>query len=87
LPGEGLIDEDRAAKAEAWADYWNASVGQAFLGSYLAVAAGHAFIPEDGAEHRILLDAFLLEKALYEIAYELNNRPRGCGFLCAESSH
>jgi len=75
LPGEGVMDEDHTAKAEAWADYWNASVGQAFLGSYLAVAAGHAFIPEDGAEHRILLDAFLLEKALYEIAYELNNRP------------
>jgi len=23
----------------------------------------------------VLLDAFLLEKALYELAYELNNRP------------
>jgi maltose alpha-D-glucosyltransferase/alpha-amylase len=26
-------------------------------------------------ERRILLDAFLLDKALYELAYELGNRP------------
>ena len=33
------------------------------------------FIPRDREELKILLDAFLLDKAIYELAYELNNRP------------
>jgi maltose alpha-D-glucosyltransferase/alpha-amylase len=32
-------------------------------------------IPEDPAHLRILLDGYMLEKAIYEIGYELNNRP------------
>ena len=33
------------------------------------------FVPHDREELRILLDAFLLDKAIYELSYELNNRP------------
>ena len=32
-------------------------------------------LPEDPEQLKILLDAFVLEKAIYEIGYELNNRP------------
>jgi maltose alpha-D-glucosyltransferase/alpha-amylase len=32
-------------------------------------------LPQTPEEVEVLLNAFLLEKALYEIAYELNNRP------------
>ena len=32
-------------------------------------------MPGTPQEFRILLDAYLLEKALYELGYELNNRP------------
>jgi maltose alpha-D-glucosyltransferase/alpha-amylase len=52
---------------EAWASYWTAWVGTAYVRGYVD-GGGH--IPD-----RVLLDAFLLEKATYEIAYELNNRP------------
>jgi maltose alpha-D-glucosyltransferase/alpha-amylase len=38
--------------------------------------AGEAnFIPRDREELRILLDTFLLDKAIYELGYEMNNRP------------
>ena len=33
------------------------------------------FLPEDREELNILLNIYLLEKALYELGYELNNRP------------
>ena len=32
-------------------------------------------LPKDPEQLRILFDAYVLEKAIYEIGYELNNRP------------
>ena len=33
------------------------------------------FLPEDDAAWAIMLDALFLQKAFYELRYELNNRP------------
>ncbi len=53
---------------------WEAEVGQVFLAAYgEAVHSSGLFEPE--ASLRGLLDLFLLEKALYEVRYELDNRP------------
>ena len=38
-------------------------------------AAGAAFLPPEPAAFAVLLDAFMLDKAFYELVYELNNRP------------
>ena len=39
-------------------------------------ASGEAdFVPREGADFGLLLKTFLLEKAIYEIGYEVNNRP------------
>jgi trehalose synthase-fused probable maltokinase len=59
------------ARAEAWAD----TAAKAFLDRYLAVAHGGPFLPSQPRDLHALLEAFVLEKALYEIDYELNNRP------------
>jgi maltose alpha-D-glucosyltransferase/alpha-amylase len=66
--------EDRAA-LETAATFWHRWVSAAFLRAYLDVSSAGTHIPRDPAQVAVLLDAFLLEKALYEIAYELNNRP------------
>lgn len=60
---------------ESWAEYWGAIVGAEFLKSYFGTAANAAFVGSSQEERRLLFDAFLLQKALYEVAYELNNRP------------
>ena len=60
---------------EPWADFWNRWVSSAFLQGYLAVAREGAFLPRTQEELTTLLDTFLLEKAIYELGYELNNRP------------
>jgi trehalose synthase-fused probable maltokinase len=57
------------------AEQWNAAACEAFLERYLAVAAGAPFLPRDEADRDALLAAFVIEKVLYEIDYELNNRP------------
>ena len=46
-----------------------------FLDAWLATAKGATFIPEDPRAFDALLQAHLIEKAIYEISYELNHRP------------
>ena len=60
---------------EPWADRWYATVSSVFLKTYLEVVAHAPFLPQAWEELMILLDAYQLEKAIYEMAYELNNRP------------
>jgi maltose alpha-D-glucosyltransferase/alpha-amylase len=60
---------------EPWADLWFKYISATFLRSYLDTAKGAPFVPEDRQEVEILMNVFLLDKALYEMAYELNNRP------------
>ena len=47
----------------------------AFLDAYAAAIEGTASHPQDPDQAMRLLDLLLLEKALYEINYEANNRP------------
>jgi len=64
---------------EHWAEFWQRWVGAEFLKSYLQEAAGGRFIPGSRQELRVLLQALLLEKAVYELSYELNSRPDWVG--------
>jgi maltose alpha-D-glucosyltransferase/alpha-amylase len=59
---------------ERFADYWTTWVSAAFLRGYVDTARASNFLPPMD-DFRELMSIFLLEKALYEIAYELNNRP------------
>jgi maltose alpha-D-glucosyltransferase/alpha-amylase len=60
---------------ERWAQFWYVWVSSSFLKSYLEGVEQTELIPDDPEQLRILLDVYLLEKAIYEIGYELNNRP------------
>jgi maltose alpha-D-glucosyltransferase/alpha-amylase len=71
----GLVTAHLAAGLEVWARYWQLWVSAAFLKGYLRVAQNASFLPETPEGLRILLDVHLLEKAVYELGYELNNRP------------
>jgi trehalose synthase-fused probable maltokinase len=54
---------------------WSAKAQRAFLDAWLSTTRGAVFRPVDPRQENILLAAFLLEKALYEVVYEINNRP------------
>ena len=65
---------DRATLT-GWAQLWQDSATSQFLSSYReGIAASPDLLPPP-TEAQILLDAYLLEKALYELLYELDNRP------------
>jgi maltose alpha-D-glucosyltransferase/alpha-amylase len=58
-----------------WADLWETWVGAAFLRAYFPAVLGSALLPSTREEVDVLLQAFVIDKALYELGYELNNRP------------
>ena len=62
-----------------WIECWYGWVGAEFLKGYLETAKRAAFLPKTDDDIGVLLDAYLLEKAVYECGYELNNRPDWVG--------
>jgi maltose alpha-D-glucosyltransferase/alpha-amylase len=73
------LNEEAYASAAAWGRFWQASAGAIFLRSYLETAAAANLLTASHEEIELLLDVFVLEKAVYELAYELNNRPDWLG--------
>jgi maltose alpha-D-glucosyltransferase/alpha-amylase len=63
------------ARLDPWAQLWEHSVAAEFLRAYRNTAQGAEFLPLTSVDLRRLLDIFLLDKALYEVLYELNSRP------------
>lgn len=72
---DGSATQEQKDFLEAWAEAWHRYVGAAYLNEYLSIAKQAAFLPSTREELQTLLDAHLLEKAVYELLYELNNRP------------
>jgi maltose alpha-D-glucosyltransferase/alpha-amylase len=66
---------DDFERLERWAHLWQTWSSVTFLRAYLAAAGGAAFLPPTPAAFVTLLRAFVLDKALYEVLYELNSRP------------
>ncbi|MFN3323154.1 MAG: maltose alpha-D-glucosyltransferase [Bryobacteraceae bacterium] len=58
-----------------WARLWYSCVSAVFLQGYLRSADGAPFIPKNRDDLEILLNAYLMEKAVFEISYELTHRP------------
>ena len=59
----------------SWGRFWVQCVSAAFLKSYLAAVGTASFVPQATEDLELQLNTMLLEKALYELRYELNMRP------------
>jgi maltose alpha-D-glucosyltransferase/alpha-amylase len=69
-------DQMRAPEnLSAWARLWQDSVSNEFLRGYRGTIATNPSLLPSIQQAQSLLNAYILEKALYELLYELNNRP------------
>jgi len=73
-PGSYVRTED-VALLETGARFWQRWVSAAFLRAHLAESRQGTHLPSTREEIAVLLRIDLLQKALYEVAYELNHRP------------
>lgn len=60
---------------EKWAELWYHYISGIFIKSYTAALGETNLLPDNREDLKTMLDTFILEKAVYELNYELNNRP------------
>jgi len=63
------------AKLEPFIAQWYHYMSGFFMKAYLETVSGSAFVPQSPKDLEIMLETYLLQKALYELSYEFNNRP------------
>ncbi len=73
--GSVNVSDGSREKLNGWAEVWAKWVSERFLEEYLKTALGAQFLPPSREEIMALLQLHVLEKAVYELGYELNNRP------------
>jgi maltose alpha-D-glucosyltransferase/alpha-amylase len=76
ISGERMGNYD---EMRGWAADWERRVREAFLEGYQGGVMGCPSYPENEEHAGALIELFTLEKALYEIRYELDNRPDWVG--------
>ena len=72
----GIVPSREAhPQLEKWARVWYHWVSAIFLKEYLQCSGTASFLPQQTDEIKILLGAYMIERALIEIEYELEQRP------------
>jgi maltose alpha-D-glucosyltransferase / alpha-amylase len=71
----GLVQAEQRSNLEHMGLAWQTWVTIRYLTGYVDAAAGASFLPSDPDDLNTLLTAYTLDKALYEVRYELSFRP------------
>jgi maltose alpha-D-glucosyltransferase/alpha-amylase len=71
----GTMHRENVGDLEPWISCWFGWISEAFFRSYRSVIESADLLPKSGEQLSVLLYSHLLEKAVYELSYELNNRP------------
>jgi maltose alpha-D-glucosyltransferase / alpha-amylase len=75
LMARGIAPARARQSLERCAILWQAWSSLQFLRGYLTALGPTPLVPRDRTDLRTLLGAFLLEKAVYELGYDLDHRP------------
>ncbi|MFP5489355.1 MAG: phosphotransferase, partial [Acidimicrobiia bacterium] len=71
----GLVAESDHASMDRSRAEWTATTRTRLIDTYLSTVAESGLVPAARADADLLLDVYQLQKGLYEIRYELANRP------------
>jgi maltose alpha-D-glucosyltransferase/alpha-amylase len=71
----GVVRPEDLPMLRRWAGLWTLWSSAVFLDAYLRTGEAGSFLPRARDELGVLLDVYVLEKAIFELSYELNHRP------------
>jgi len=71
----GTPVEEQLPQMILWARFWARWTGALFFKAYVRAAGPAPFFPSKESDLQMMTEIFLLRKAIYELGYELNNRP------------
>ncbi len=72
---DARLKKSQQKAAEPWLMVWHAWVTALYLKSYLDVLGQSTLLPKSDEQLSLLLDFFTMDKCIYEVGYEVNNRP------------
>jgi maltose alpha-D-glucosyltransferase/alpha-amylase len=71
----GGVPPAQTGQLATWAEFWARHVAAVYYRAYLDAAKNAPFLPRKDEDLQLLMNIFLLRKAIYEIGFELKNRP------------
>ncbi|GAB3316841.1 maltose alpha-D-glucosyltransferase [Larkinella ripae] len=77
---EGFLATNQVPKEDIknllpFADLWAFQISEIFLKAYLDTVQDSNFYPKDKADLQMMLETYLLERAIFDLNYDLANRP------------
>jgi maltose alpha-D-glucosyltransferase/alpha-amylase len=73
----GVVRREDQPALLPWSRLWYLGMGRAFLSAYEAAVATAGILPASAEERHLLLDFYLVKRALQEMRYELTRGPAG----------
>jgi maltose alpha-D-glucosyltransferase/alpha-amylase len=70
----GIIRKEDVPFAQEWSQKWYKYVSNQFFNSYYEQMEGSLILPKEKAHTKLLLDVFMIERALYELRVELSKK-------------
>ncbi len=71
---QGSIPPENMLRFQSWLRYWNLWVSVAYLKAYFQAIAGAGIFPDDEEAVRVMLRAYLIDRAMNELGRQLTNR-------------
>jgi maltose alpha-D-glucosyltransferase/alpha-amylase len=76
---QGLLQPAQQAALAGWARFWSQRVAAAFFAAYRQSAGAAAFLPAEDTELEVMMEVYLLRRAISELGYNLEHRPDWAG--------
>jgi maltose alpha-D-glucosyltransferase/alpha-amylase len=69
------LSEEEKKDTKRYADFWAYYMSSFFLKAYLDTVRGSALVPQQPDDLEMMIETYLLERAVVDLSYELNHRP------------
>ncbi len=71
----GTLPHAQIEQMILWSRFWARWISAVYYQAYLQAAAGAVFLPSELSDRQMMMEIFLLRKAIFELGFELANRP------------